>query len=223
MSNHAPPAPRPAVPAAGTLITVAPTRAETAKADCPQLPTTLAELVETALAGQSAGACLIHLHIPDAGHRPRLDPVLLRKSVQAVREQTAMVIQLSTGGSVADPLNKRLTVLDADPDSTSLTCGTTNFGNGVFLNPHPFMAQLYQQAQERDGINGLGAPLRLTDQWAWLRQVAEKAAASRGLNCPIAPYFADIVDPNRREDEVFATMAQQTVQSTPAVVRALGR
>ena len=33
---------------AGTLITVAPTGAEHAKADLPQLPTTLDELVETA-------------------------------------------------------------------------------------------------------------------------------------------------------------------------------
>ena len=73
MSNDAPAAPRPAVHAGGTLITVAPTGAETAKSDCPQLPTTLAELVETAVA---AGASLIHIHLRDANHRPSLDAVL---------------------------------------------------------------------------------------------------------------------------------------------------
>jgi 3-keto-5-aminohexanoate cleavage enzyme len=134
----------------GTLITVAPTGAETAKKDCPQLPTTLAELVETAIACEAAGASLIHIHVRDSDHQPSLDAVLLRETVQAVREQTSLVIQLSTGGSVHDPLERRLTVLDAEPDSCSLTCGTTNFGNDVFLNPHPFMAQLYQQAQERE-------------------------------------------------------------------------
>ena len=41
-----------------TLITVAPTGAETAKADYPQLPTTLEELVETALRCEQAGAGL---------------------------------------------------------------------------------------------------------------------------------------------------------------------
>src|SRR5450759_4543735 len=138
------------VPAAGTLIAVAPTGAETAKGDCPQLPTTLAELVETAVSCQAAGASLIHIHIRDAEHRPSLDAVLLREIVQALREQTSLVIQLSTGGNVHDPLEKRLTVLDAEPDSCSLTCGTTNFGDDVFLNPFPFMAQLYQQAQERE-------------------------------------------------------------------------
>jgi 3-keto-5-aminohexanoate cleavage enzyme len=137
---------------AGTLITVAPTGAETAKADCPQLPTTLDELVETALACAAAGASLIHVHVRDGDHRPTLDPARLRDTVDALREQTDLVVQLSTGGSVHDPLEARLTVLDAEPDSCSITCGTTNFGDDVFLNPYPFMAQLYQQAQEREVV-----------------------------------------------------------------------
>ena len=150
MTNDARRIARGTASAAGTLITVAPTGAETAKADCPQLPTTLAELVETAVACQGAGASMIHIHIRDAAHQPTLDAVLLRETVQAVREQTSLVIQLSTGGSVHDSLERRLTVLDAEPDSCSLTCGTTNFGNEVFLNPFPFMSQLYQLARERE-------------------------------------------------------------------------
>ncbi|MGZ4601841.1 MAG: 3-keto-5-aminohexanoate cleavage protein, partial [Oryzihumus sp.] len=136
----------------GTLITVAPTGAETAKADCPQLPTTLEELVETAIACEAAGASLIHLHIRDADHQPTLDHGLLKASVEALREQTSLVIQLSTGGSVHDALEQRLTVLEAEPDSCSLTCGTTNFGDDVFLNPWGFMNQLYVQAQEREVV-----------------------------------------------------------------------
>jgi len=150
MTDHALRIRRSPVPAAGTLITVAPTGAETAKEDCAQLPTTLAEVVETAISCQAAGASLIHLHVRDADHRPTLEAGLLRETVQAVREQTSLVIQLSTGGSVHDPLERRLTVMDAEPDSCSLTCGTTNFGDDVFLNPYPFMAQLYRQSQERE-------------------------------------------------------------------------
>jgi 3-keto-5-aminohexanoate cleavage enzyme len=136
----------------GTLITVAPTGAETAKADCPQLPTTLEELVAEAKACEALGASLIHVHVRGADHQPTLDPVRLRDTVQALREQTSLIVQLSTGGSVHDPLEQRLQVLDADPDSCSLTCGTTNFGDDVFLNPYPFMGQLYQQAQEREVV-----------------------------------------------------------------------
>ena len=136
----------------GTLITVAPTGAELDKADFPQLPTTLEELVETAVRCEAAGAAMIHLHIRDAEHKPTLDHGYLSAAVQAVREHTSLIVQLSTGGSVHDPLEQRLTVLDAEPDSCSLTCGTTNFGDDVFLNPFGFMSDLYVQAQEREVV-----------------------------------------------------------------------
>jgi 3-keto-5-aminohexanoate cleavage enzyme len=133
---------------ANTLITVAPTGAEVDKATWPQLPTTLAELVAEAKACEAAGAAMIHVHIRDDEHRPTLDPVRLRDTVQALRDETSLIVQLSTGGSVHDPLEVRLAVLDAGPDSCSLTCGTVNFGDDVFLNPWPFMVQLYERAQE---------------------------------------------------------------------------
>jgi 3-keto-5-aminohexanoate cleavage enzyme len=131
------------------LITVAPTGAETAKADCPALPTTPEELSRTAVECEAAGAAMVHIHVRDAEHRPTLDLPLLREWVAAVRESTDLVVQLSTGGSVHDPLEDRLKVLDAEPDSCSLTVGTTNFGDDVFLNPWPFVTELYQLAQER--------------------------------------------------------------------------
>ena len=148
----APMPPTSAAASSGTLITVAPTGAELAKADFPQLPTTLEELVETATSCEAAGAAMIHLHIRDSGHRPTLDHGYLSAAVQALREATSLVIQLSTGGSVHDPLEQRLTVLDAEPDSCSLTCGTTNFGDDVFLNPWGFMSELYVQALEREVV-----------------------------------------------------------------------
>lgn len=140
--------PNPVSIANRTLITVAPTGAETDKADAPALPVTLAELVQTAVACQAAGAALIHVHIRDDAGRPSLDLARLTDTVAALREATSLVVQLSTGGSVHDPLGHRLGVLDAAPDSCSLTCGTVNFGDEVFLNPWPFMVDLYRAAQE---------------------------------------------------------------------------
>jgi 3-keto-5-aminohexanoate cleavage enzyme len=133
---------------AKTLITVAPTGAEVDKSDWPQLPTSLTELVSEAKACEAAGAAMIHVHIRDDEHRPSLDPVRLRDTVQALRAETGLIVQLSTGGSVHDPLDIRLAVLDAAPDSCSLTCGTVNFGDDVFLNPWPFMVQLYERARQ---------------------------------------------------------------------------
>ena len=71
------------------------------------------------------------------------------------------------------------------------------------------------------GIDGLSCPVTPRDPREWVRQVTEKAAASRGLKPPLAPDLADIADPYRRGEEAFAAMAQQVVESVPAVVRAL--
>jgi uncharacterized protein (DUF849 family) len=137
---------------ARTLITVAPTGAESAKADVPALPVTLDELVETGRACEAAGAGLIHVHVRDRDARPTLDPTVLRDTVQALREATSLVVQLSTGGAVTDPFEHRLQVLDAQPDSCSLTCGTVNFGDDVFQNPWPFMAELYQRTRAAEVV-----------------------------------------------------------------------
>jgi len=135
-----------------TLITVAPTGAESAKADVPALPTTLAELVETAERCESAGAAMIHVHIRDDEHQPTLDLSRLTDTVAALRDRTSLVVQLSTGGSVHDPLEHRLRVLDAAPDSCSLTMGTVNFGDEVFLNPWPFVVDLYEASRSAEVV-----------------------------------------------------------------------
>lgn len=134
------------------MITVAPTGAETAKSDAPALPVTLDELVTTARACEAAGAALVHVHIRDDDAKPTLDLARLKETVAALREATTMVVQLSTGGAVTDPFEHRLRVLDAQPDSCSLTCGTVNFGDDVFSNPWPFMAELYQRTQVQEVV-----------------------------------------------------------------------
>jgi 3-keto-5-aminohexanoate cleavage enzyme len=132
---------------ATTLITIAPNGAEAEKVAAPALPVTLEELVHAAKECEGAGAAVIHVHIRDAEARPTLDPIRLRDTVTALRESTNLIVQLSTGGAVTDPYEHRLKVLDAAPDACSLTCGTVNFGTDVFMNPWPFMAELYQLTQ----------------------------------------------------------------------------
>src|SRR5580700_9458252 len=131
-----------------TLITVAPTGAESEKAAVPALPVTLDELVIAAKECRAAGAAVIHVHIRDARAQPTLDSGRLADTVQALRESTDLVVQLSTGGAVTDPYESRLAVLDARPDACSLTCGTVNFGSDVFMNPWGFIKELYGKTQE---------------------------------------------------------------------------
>ena len=131
-----------------TLITVAPTGAEAEKEKVPALPVTLDELVATAKETERAGAAVIHVHIRGQDARPTLDLGRLTETVAALRENTGLIVQLSTGGAVTDPLDRRLRVLEAGPDACSLTCGTVNFGDEVFSNPWPFIRQLYRRTQE---------------------------------------------------------------------------
>ncbi|MFN2495919.1 MAG: 3-keto-5-aminohexanoate cleavage protein [Pseudonocardiaceae bacterium] len=133
----------------GTLITVAPTGAEHAKSDVPALPVTLDELVVTAQECERLGAAMVHVHVRDEAARPTLDPARLRETVDALRAETHLVVQLSTGGAVTDTEADRLAVLDVLPDSASCTMGTVNFGDEVFLNRWPFIVALHRGMQER--------------------------------------------------------------------------
>ncbi|EWC62517.1 3-keto-5-aminohexanoate cleavage enzyme [Actinokineospora spheciospongiae] len=134
----------------GTLITVAPTGAEHSKADVPNLPVTVEDLVRTARDCERVGAAMIHLHVRDRDAKPTLDLGLLRETVGAVRENSNLIVQLSTGGAVTDSEADRLAVLDALPDSASCSMGTVNFGDDVFLNRWEFIVELHKRMRERD-------------------------------------------------------------------------
>ena len=131
-----------------TLLTVAPTGAESPPEAHPALPVSLPALVSTARDCQAAGAAMVHVHLRDGSGAPTLDAGLLAEAVAALREETDLIVQLSTGGSVHDPLDHRLAVLDVLPDSCSLTTGTVNFGDDVFHNPWPFVVELYRRTQD---------------------------------------------------------------------------
>ncbi|MER7275754.1 3-keto-5-aminohexanoate cleavage protein [Dactylosporangium sp. NPDC000244] len=132
-----------------TLITVAPTGAESRKTDVPALPVTLDELVTTARDCEAVGASVIHVHLRDDDAEPTLDLGRLREAVAALREATGLIVQLSTGGAVTDPEADRLRVLEAGPDMASCTMGTVNFGDDVFLNRWDFIVDLHTRMQER--------------------------------------------------------------------------
>lgn len=133
---------------AGTLLTLAPTGAESAKDDVPALPVTIDEVVSTARDCQALGAAVVHLHVRGTDTRPTLDLPRVREVVAAVRENTELIVQLSTGGAVSDPADARLAVLDAEPDAASLSLGTVNFGRDVFANPWDLIVELHTRMQQ---------------------------------------------------------------------------
>ena len=133
----------------GTLITVAPTGAESSKSDVPALPVTRDELVATAKECEALGASVVHVHVRDDEAAPTLDLGRLRDAVAALRAETNLVVQLSSGGAVTDPEADRLRVLEAAPDMASCTMGTVNFGDDVFLNRWEFIVELHTRMRDR--------------------------------------------------------------------------
>ncbi|WP_436525922.1 3-keto-5-aminohexanoate cleavage protein [Actinoplanes sp. HUAS TT8] len=75
----------------GTLITVAPTGAESDRTDVPARPETLDELVATAKECEALGASMIRVHLRDADGR---------RTVDALRESTGLIVQLASGRAV---------------------------------------------------------------------------------------------------------------------------
>jgi 3-keto-5-aminohexanoate cleavage enzyme len=132
----------------GTLITVAPTGAESKKSEVPALPVTLAELVSTAKECESLGASVIHVHVRGADHEPTLDLSRLSDTVAALRSETGLIVQLSSGGAVTDTEEDRLRVLSAAPDMASCTMGTVNFGDDIFFNRWEFIVELHTRLRD---------------------------------------------------------------------------
>src|SRR6266508_3420335 len=122
-----------------TLLTVAPTGAETAKSDAPALPVTIDELVRTAKDCEQLGASVIHVHIRDDDAQPTLDLARLKDTVGALRAAT-------------DSEEARLRVLESGPDAASCSRGTVNFGRDVFLNRWEFIVELHTRMQERQVV-----------------------------------------------------------------------
>jgi uncharacterized protein (DUF849 family) len=133
----------------GTLITVAPTGAQSSKAAVPALPVTIDELVSTAKECEALGAAVIHVHVRDDAAEPTLDVNRLRATVAMLRQSTDLIVLLSTGGAVTDPETTRLAVLDAAPEMASCAMGTVNAGDAVFLNRWDFIVGLHTRMQEQ--------------------------------------------------------------------------
>ena len=140
----------------------------------------------------------------------------------AMDPQAAAVLE-SHGGDASGFRARDLSLALIDESHLVLTATRAHRGKVAMMSPK-VLRRVFTFRDFADlvsGIDGPTASVLQTDPRAWVQQVTEKAASSRGLRPPLAPEAADIVDPYRREDEVFATMAQQIIDSMPAVVRTL--
>ncbi|TNE32367.1 MAG: 3-keto-5-aminohexanoate cleavage protein [Alphaproteobacteria bacterium] len=96
----------------------------------PHLPITGQEIADASVDAANAGAAIIHLHArdPDSGY-PSADPEHFRTFMTDIAARSDAVLNISTGGSSAMPLETRLApAREFEPEMCSLNMGSMNFG-----------------------------------------------------------------------------------------------
>lgn len=125
------------------IITVAPTGNVPTKQLNPYLPVTPEEIAETAVRCREAGASVIHIHARDPAGKPTLDPAVFARIYALVTERTDLVVQISTGGRAGmDPEARAAAVRRLRPEMASLTTGSMNFPDRVYVNSFEVIAYL---------------------------------------------------------------------------------
>ncbi len=130
------------------IITCAPVGAEVMPEQTPYLPITPQALGETAAAIRAAGASIIHVHCRNDDGTNTHAVERFAQAQAAIRTKSDLIVQFSTGGAIGMNAQERAGVLELRPEMASLTCGTVNFGDGIFENPFPLMRALAQRMNE---------------------------------------------------------------------------
>ena len=130
------------------IITVAGVGAELSREQQPNLPITPEELARDAAECRDVGASIYHLHVRDTEGVPTMDVDVYRAAHDAIRDACDVIVQLSSGGAVTDSEEARIAPLQLKPEMASLTTGSVNFGNEVFLNPTPLVERFYKRMRE---------------------------------------------------------------------------
>lgn len=131
------------------MITAAMVGAEVTREQQPYLPITPAEIIASAVECYEAGASIIHIHVRDGAGNATQDAGLFREVVAGIRARCPVITQVSTGGAVWMSAEERLQSIECEPDMATLTTGTVNFGNDVFMNNRGLVETFARRLRER--------------------------------------------------------------------------
>lgn len=111
------------------VITAALAGSMTMKEHNPNVPYTPEEYAREARRAEEAGAAVVHVHFRDpVTGVPTTEPAIMAEVVQAIRESSHALLNLSTGVSLESTVEERRRPIELqDPDMASLNPGTMNF------------------------------------------------------------------------------------------------
>ncbi len=125
------------------IITVAPTGSLPKRKNTPHVPITPAEIVETAIRCESAGAAILHVHVRNpVDESPSPDYKLFEEVHEGLKAKTDLIVQISTGGRAGMAYEQRAERLKLRSEMASLTTGSVNFPNSVYENSPSLIAGL---------------------------------------------------------------------------------
>ncbi len=135
------------------ILTCAITGAETTRERQPHLPITPEEQGIAAAEAMQAGASIIHLHVREDDGKPSQRLERFAQSMEQIRQRCGkeIIIQISTGGAIGEPIENRAAPLALKPEMGSLNLGTMNFGDDVFMN-HPKDILVLAERMQQHGV-----------------------------------------------------------------------
>jgi len=132
------------------IVTAAVDGAETMREHTPYVPYTPDEIAEEARRCREAGASMVHVHGREEDGTPTQARPVFKEILEGIRERTDILVQFSTGGAVGMSVEERIDAIDLCPDMATLTTGTVNFGEEVFLNSLPMIREIAEGLNEYD-------------------------------------------------------------------------
>lgn len=130
------------------IITAALTGAEVTREQQPALPVTPDEIAAAAKECCEAGASIVHVHARDAAGEPTQDIAVYREIKEKIESCCNVIFQPSTGGAVWHSPEERLQPVELQPEMSTLSCGTCNFGGDVFMNTESYMEKFAARMKE---------------------------------------------------------------------------
>jgi len=130
------------------IITAALTGAEVTKDIQPNLPVTPDEIAQAAYECYKAGASIIHIHARDEKGEPTQSYDVYKEIKEKIEAKCNVIVQPSTGGATWHTPEERLQPVELKPEMATLSAGTCNFGNDVFMNSGEYIEKFASRMKE---------------------------------------------------------------------------
>lgn len=130
------------------IITAALTGAEVTKDIQPNLPVTPDEIADAAYECYLAGASIIHVHARDEKGEPTQSFEVYKEIKEKIEAKCNAIVQPSTGGATWHTPDERLQPVELKPEMATLSAGTCNFGNDVFMNSGEYIEKFASRMKE---------------------------------------------------------------------------